>query len=32
MLGQIFSNEATVDKDRKDFIINIQIYSTVNKV
>ena len=29
---QIFSNEAAVDKYRNNSIINIQIYSAVNKV
>ena len=32
MLNLIFSNEVSVDKYRDDLIINIQVYSAVNKV
>ena len=32
MLSLIFSNQVTVDKYRNDLIINIQVYSAVNKV
>ena len=32
MLSLIFSNEVTVDEYRNDPIINIQVYSAVNKV